>query len=161
MGPIGPRGFDGQTGPVGPTGPTGPQGPPGPTGPPGPGSDMIVFSNIGDSQIPANTAHFIGRCKNTGATRGEAIIILRTGRIVSVFGSCYNQTPDTLENITFILYKNHVQVATAVINRGETNAYQTGLNIPLNFGDFLTAKVANNMNVNLFDASFYVGIEYS
>jgi hypothetical protein len=122
---------------------------------------MIVFSNIGDSQIPAHTAHFIGRCKNTGATRGEAIVMLRSGRIVSVFGSCYNQTPDTLENITFYLYKNHVQVATAVINRGETNAYQTGLNIPFNFGDFLTAKVANNMYVNLFDASFYVGIEYS
>jgi hypothetical protein len=161
QGPQGAEGIPGPFGPTEPTGPTGPVGPTGPTGPASSGPDLIVFSNIGDTQIPANTANFIGRCKNTGATRGEAIVMMRSGRIVSIFGSCYNQTPDTGENITYILYKNNVQVASVVINRGETNAFQTGLNIPFNFGDFLTAKVANNMNFNLFGASFYVGIEYS
>jgi hypothetical protein len=157
----------GVTGPTGPTGPQAPQGPPGPTGPTGSTGpaghsyDVIVFSNIGDTMIIANTSNYIGRCKNTGATRGEVIVMMRSRRVLSIFASCYNQTPDTLENITYYLYKNNVQVASVVINRGETNAFQTGLNIPFLFGDFFTAKLVNNMIVNLFDASFYVGIEYS
>jgi hypothetical protein len=68
------------------TGPTDPTGPTGPTGPAGHGSDLLIFSNVGDAAIQSNATNFLGRCKNTGSV-GEAITMLRSGYVNSIFAS--------------------------------------------------------------------------
>jgi hypothetical protein len=155
-GPIGPQGLPGSTGAVGPTGPTGPTGP---AGPAGPGSDLLVFSNVGDAAINNGASNYLGRCKNTGSNR-EAIVMLRSGAVTSLFASSYSQTiSSTLGNppppVAYNLEKNGSIIA------GATNNYQTGLNIPFVFGDFFSVNVVNNMSVPLNTTSFYVGIQYS
>jgi hypothetical protein len=161
MGPPGPQGDTGPQGPSGQQGIPGPQGPPGPTGPAGPGSDLIIFSNVGDSSILPLTTTFIGRCRITD-TPPEAIVMLKQGIITSVFASSYSTSPGAGLSIVYDLFKNGSSiVATLTIIQGNTNAYLSGLNIPFVFGDYFTLRVSNNMNIPLPATSFYVGIEYS
>jgi hypothetical protein len=161
-GPQGPQGPQGIPGPTGPTGPTGSVGPTGPTGPASPGSDLLVFSNVGDSPITINATNFLGRCKNTGSN-AEAIVMLKSGNVRSIIASSYSQVVGGVgtESITYRLFRNGTQVASVTITQGNSNASQTGLSILFLFGDYFTANVTNNLGVDLLRTSFYVGLDYS
>jgi hypothetical protein len=144
-------------------GPTGPTGPAGPTGPTGPGADLLVYSNVADAGIPVNATNFLGRCKNTGDV-GEEIVMLRQGRVVSIYATSYTQQPDANQNFVYSLLLNNTIVATLTIGPGNSVASQTGLNIPFNFGDRFTVNVRNSSTNQsgpiLATTSFFVGVEY-
>jgi hypothetical protein len=175
-GPTGPTGPAGPTGPTGPTGPMGPQGatgstgPPGPTGPTGPagtGSDVFVFSNVGDTTIAGGTNSYIGRCKTLGS-QIEAFVAMRSGAIRSLFASSYSQTitPPTFGNppppgVIINIVKNGAIITQLPIPNGATNGSQTGLNFPFVFGDWFAVNVRNDMSVALQNVSVYIDVEYS
>jgi hypothetical protein len=160
-GPTGPAGAQGPQGQPGPQGPTGPTGPQGPTGPSGPGTDLLIFSNVGDAPIPASTTNYLGRCKNTGLT-GEAVVMLRPGFVTDIYVSSYSQAPPNNTNtIVFYFAKNgSPPTYPTIITQGNTNAHQV-VNIPFVFGDWFVAGVSNNLTTNLINASLYARVQYT
>jgi hypothetical protein len=87
--------------------------------------------------------------------------MLKQGIVTTLFASSYSTSPGPGLSIVYSLFKNGSLAASITITPGNTNASQTGLNIPFNFGDWFTARVTNNMNIPLPATSFYVGVEYS
>jgi hypothetical protein len=99
---------------------------------------------------------------------GEAIVMMRSGALKSLFASSYSQNISAPPfgnppppGVTVNIIKNGAIITQLPIPNGATNASQTGLNFPFVFGDWFTVNVRNDMAVALQNISVYLGIEYS
>jgi hypothetical protein len=91
-------------------------------------------------------------------------MMLRSGYVNSIFAYSYSQSPSSPdENIIYNLFKNDsmTPVASLTITDSNVSAFQTGLNIPFNFGDYFTVSVKNGMSMSLTATSFYISIQYT
>jgi hypothetical protein len=120
--------------------------------------ETLVFSNVGDTAIAANSTVFLGRCKTLAPGNEEVILMLHDGKVNKIFASTYTYNVPSGQSVSIDLFKNNgsTPVKTVVIPPGQSSVYDGSFSDSFSFGSWYSVRVKNNTSNPISRCSVYV-----